>query len=104
MKKIKTIRVCGTDLKLKALKPSIWAYGGMGRFCEIDGVIAYRKYMSPSTTNGIILHECVHAICDLGGLFPKDYDNELFIQNLGTTLHAFIKDNPELICKILEEE
>ena len=95
MKKIETIRICGTDLSLEFLEPSIWAYNGMGRFSEIESRICIQSELTKSGRNNTVLHECVHAMLDIGGLHSQVSDIEQFTTAFSAILHAFIKKTQE---------
>jgi hypothetical protein len=95
------IRLCGMDVEVLETNPGAWAKNAMGRSDSVYGAIYLREDMPLTVKHSTLMHEVLHMICDTTGLVSIS-ENETAISTLATSLHSFIRDNPEVIKKMLE--
>lgn len=72
-----------------------------GHSDHIEQTIEIYKLLGKDTKAMTVMHECIHCILDQVG-FPKDNDNEELIDALATGIVSLIRENKELIKKIVE--
>lgn len=97
------MRICGMDIELVESSPSAWAKNAMGRSDSVYGTIHLREDMPLSVKQATLIHEVLHMICDANGLSVVA-DNECAISVISNSIYAFIRENPEVIKKMILEE
>lgn len=97
---MKTMRLCGCDIEVEEQDPGAWSSVGMGRSSSVHGKIVLRKDMPESVKSATLVHELLHMIADMNALeVGKD---ETAISVLATGLHAWMRDNKQLVLEVSE--
>lgn len=63
-----------------------------GQIDYIKNEITIDKALPKESHDQVLMHEIIHAICDLQGLYDIG-DDENKVQSLATALHQVFKDN-----------
>ena len=90
------LRICGRDFTVEKLESEPWSPSGMGRVQDKLGKITVCASMPEDGQDGTLIHEVLHAIADETGIDCLN-ENEQAISTLGCALHAFIRDNSEVV-------
>lgn len=100
MHKIKKLRIGGVDYKVKLKKDlkdgstQLWGQVVYAK-CKIE----IEDDMALSRKQNVLIHECTHAIFHESGYFEDNtgVHTEAVINDIGNTLHSFLKDNIEVL-------
>lgn len=95
------VRICGQDFVVVEEDPPDWAGSTMGRSSMMKGRILIRDSMPKTAKDGTLIHEILHVILDMNGRRTESAD-EAFVSMLATALHAFMRDNPGVVARLVE--
>lgn len=102
MDELYPVRICGQMVQITEDDPGDWQEEGMGRCRLSKGRISLCPDMPEDIKMATMLHEIIHMMADMNSLsFLKD---ETGTSVLANSLLAFMKDNPDLIKRIIKEK
>jgi hypothetical protein len=95
------MRLCGQEVKVIYSDPKEWAPDGLGRSSTGIATITIKEGLTETVYQTVLIHEVIHYIVDTQGLANLPASDEPVVSTLANSLLAWMKDNPEIVKKII---
>lgn len=87
-------------VKVKRCDAKGWETGSHGQYTDNDNLIRVKKDLSPEAENLTILHEATHLADSLISITLTEAQT----QQIALFIYSLIKNNPEFVQRIWEDE